>query len=865
MSNKLLLVVFLILVGTSMMFSQTVMLEPMGVSEAMVVADTVGNPNYLGIFGRVSTGLLNVGVETQMVLKGTSDQMLAGATWNVTQAPDGSTAGVMNVTAIDTSTELANFTPDLVGTYVVEFADQGVTASVTINAGTYLGAEGGSPSCSSCHSGTYAKWQETGHASIFNKGLNGTLSDHWGESCIGCHTTGYDLEADNDGFDDRTFVFPDSFGPGMLDSMLTTYPDAMLLANIQCESCHGPGSAHFGNTADSKMVYSLSVDVCASCHSDGNHHVFPDQFALSVHGNPTTLSRGSEADCAPCHSGSGFVAWIKNGKQELAEAPAVEKISCAVCHDPHDAGNVNQLRTLEVTLENGEVITNAGKGALCMNCHKSRRIADEYTGPDFGYSSHYGPHHGPQAEILSGKNMPTFGKTLPNSPHLGATENACVSCHMAEGSTHTVGMHTFSMVDTSGMDNVEACAPCHGELTSFAEKKYYLNGNADHDGDGVAEGLQEEVEGMLHELGMMLPPTANDSVDISGRYIYTQTEAKAAYNWFAVEEDRSLGIHNPAFVVTLLKVSMMAVENNGALGSIVEVTDVPNDQGKQVRLIWNKFADDGIAIDPVKTYSVKRDDGDDTWTTVAELTADGSGRYAMVVPTLYDSTADGEMLTTFKVVAITEGGMTMESEPMAGHSIDNLVPMVPQNLFAIQEGKDVDLTWDEAVDPDVNYYRVFRSTVAGFEPSETTQIGTTASIDFTDAGVAAGTQYYKIVAVDFSGNVSDASDEVEVAVTGLEDLSVPTEYRLSQNYPNPFNPVTKIEVALRDAGHVSLNVYNSIGQKVISLLDKEMTAGVYTVNFSGNGFSSGVYFYKIIVTNGSGVQFESMRKMILMK
>ena len=42
----------------------------------------------------------------------------------------------------------------------------------------------------------------------------------------------------------------------------------------------------------------------------------------------------------------------------------------------------------------------------------------------------------------------------------------------------------------------------------------------------------------------------------------------------------------------------------------------------------------------------------------------------------------------------------MESEPMAGHSIDNLVPMAPQNLFAIQEGKDVDLTWDEAVDPD---------------------------------------------------------------------------------------------------------------------------------------------------------------------
>ncbi|MEJ2055415.1 MAG: hypothetical protein P8X42_15980, partial [Calditrichaceae bacterium] len=114
-------------------------------------------------------------------------------------------------------------------------------------------------------------------------------------------------------------------------------------------------------------------------------------------------------------------------------------------------------------LENGEMITNAGKGALCMNCHKSRRDAEDYTGPDFGDSSHYGPHHGPQAEILSGKNMPTFGKTLPSSPHLSALENACVDCHMAESNSmsHTSGYHTFSMVDSSGLDNVESCAPCH--------------------------------------------------------------------------------------------------------------------------------------------------------------------------------------------------------------------------------------------------------------------------------------------------------------------------------------------------------------------------------------------------------------------
>jgi hypothetical protein len=340
---------------------------------------------------------------------------------------------------------------------------------------------------------------------------------------------------------------------------------------------------------------------------------------------------------------------------------------------------------------------------------------------------------------------------------------------------------------------------------------------------------------------------------------------RAGYVYFWIEEDRSFGIHNPAFMVSLLKVSMEAIENHGALGSIVEIMDVPNDQGKQVRLIWNKFADDGIAVDPVATYIVKRDDGDETWTGVAVHPADASERYAMVVPTLYDSTADGMMMTTFKVVAVTQGGSVMESEPVAGFSIDNLVPMAPQNLMAVQSGKDVDLAWDEAVDPDVNYYRVFRAEVEGFEPSEATEIGTTASLEFMDNSVAAGSHYYKVVAVDFSGNESPASAEVNVMVTGLEDLTVPAEFRLSQNYPNPFNPVTKIEVALRDAGHVSLNVYNALGQKVTSLLDKEMAPGVYTVNFSGNGISSGVYFYKVLVTNGSGVQFESMRKMILMK
>ena len=68
-----------------------------------------------------------------------------------------------------------------------------------------------------------------------------------------------------------------------------------------------------------------------------------------------------------------------------------------------------------------------------MNCHQSRRDAATYTNQP---GSHYGPHYAPQADMLIGTNVATFGKTLPTSPHISALENACVDCHMHERGDH---------------------------------------------------------------------------------------------------------------------------------------------------------------------------------------------------------------------------------------------------------------------------------------------------------------------------------------------------------------------------------------------------------------------------------------------
>ena len=100
-------------------------------------------------------------------------------------------------------------------------------------------------------------------------------------------------------------------------------------------------------------------------------------------------------------------------------------------------------------------------------------------------------------------------------------------------------------------------------------------------------------------------------------------------------------------------------------------------------------------------------------------------------------------------------------------------------------------------------------------------------------------------------------------VDAIEDdkaIDGPTSFALSQNYPNPFNPVTTIGFSIPANDHVSLTIYNTIGQKVATLLDGNAKAGYHVVNWNATHFASGVYFYQLKF--GNEVQ---TRKMILVK
>jgi hypothetical protein len=97
----------------------------------------------------------------------------------------------------------------------------------------------------------------------------------------------------------------------------------------------------------------------------------------------------------------------------------------------------------------------------------------------------------------------------------------------------------------------------------------------------------------------------------------------------------------------------------------------------------------------------------------------------------------------------------------------------------------------------------------------------------------------------------------DVPLSGGE---TPKSFALDQNYPNPFNPSTTIRFSVPGSGHVSLNVYNLIGQQVATLADGIYAPGTYTVQLRGDHLSSGMYFYRL----QAGSQ-TSIRKLTLLK
>ena len=100
----------------------------------------------------------------------------------------------------------------------------------------------------------------------------------------------------------------------------------------------------------------------------------------------------------------------------------------------------------------------------------------------------------------------------------------------------------------------------------------------------------------------------------------------------------------------------------------------------------------------------------------------------------------------------------------------------------------------------------------------------------------------------------------DLLVSVEETGASPSKFALHQNYPNPFNPTTKLSFVIGHSSLVSLKVFDVLGREVATLVNGELEAGAYALNFDAKNLASGTYFYKLQAGNNVAV-----KKLLLIK
>ncbi len=188
-------------------------------------------------------------------------------------------------------------------------------------------------------------------------------------------------------------------------------------------------------------------------------------------------------------------------------------------------------------------------------------------------------------------------------------------------------------------------------------------------------------------------------------------------------------------------------------------------------------------------------------------------------------------------------------------------PYIPVELASFTAeviGSSVHLNWSTITEQNNSHFVVEKSTDNSFFNEVGSLIGSGTTTEpqfytFTDGNNSAGTYYYRLKQVDFDGSF-EYTKTVEVLI------GAPAEFSLQQNYPNPFNPSTTINYTVAEESIVSLKVYDLLGREIAELVNNELEAGNYTINFDASQLTSGIYFYTL-----QAGQFSETKKMTVLR
>ncbi|MFQ5746751.1 MAG: cytochrome c3 family protein, partial [Gemmatimonadota bacterium] len=407
--------------------------------------------------------------------------------------------------------------------------------------------------CGQCHARPQAEWRRTAHAAAW-----GDLQASGGARglCEDCHTVG---PLGNEA--------PASSGwAGTRDAR---YHD------VQCESCHGPGETHVAKPDASQPLASLAVGVdlssgCGECHR-GTHHPFVEDWSRSRHATVVDFAAARE-DCRSCHSGQGALdAWGVRGPYVERDAASPLPITCGVCHDPHDATNVHQLRF--------PVATTSIQEHLCARCHDRRSVPDPS-------SAHGLAPHAPEAALLAGDagwfppGLDFDRGDIVGTHGTGANPELCAGCHVSRFTVTDPSSGSFVTEATGHLFEALPCVDAAGTpvggdcpitTTARSFQACAASGGC-HASEGAAAGAlsaaSARIEAAAADLIAMLAQVdpnleaAGGEID-AGSSTFTVAEG-AFFNWNLATFGGSVtgsAVHNPFLSEALLLASVQAVSD----------------------------------------------------------------------------------------------------------------------------------------------------------------------------------------------------------------------------------------------------------------------------------------------------------------
>lgn len=356
----------------------------------------------------------------------------------------------------------------------------------------------------------------------------------------------------------------------LLGGVAILFAGGMILSS--CEGPEGPAGANGTNGVDGAdgAPGQDANATCTVCHSDDQVIVAKTrQYDNSGHAmgdvsGYTNRSFGPLYNCAGCHTSQGFIDNLV-GASNTPYADVTQP-NCYTCHNIHDSYTDDDWALTSGGIPepaSGSVGVDMGTGNQCASCHQ---MTGQYLAVDslwVGFDedtatvtitssmSRVGVHHAPQYNLVAGMDLFEFsGSTdYPTDVHpLNEAADGCVTCHMNDGFGDLTG-HSMAMTWDFHGENYNwpaSCKVCHVD-----------DGGLDL-GDLVAD-ISDEVESLLDELYTILVaegimyPVDGDNALLMMPGVFSTSLTAAHVNYSACLEDKSMGFHNPEYMIAVLE------------------------------------------------------------------------------------------------------------------------------------------------------------------------------------------------------------------------------------------------------------------------------------------------------------------------